>query len=354
MPDEKLRITINGKVVLCSRDETILDAAKKAEVRIPTLCYDERLEPYGGCRLCIVEIKDFPKPVPACTTRVKDKMVISTETDEVRRMRKNILALLLSNHPNDCMRCEATGNCALQTLSYEYEVDGTRFAGETWNLPIRNDNPFITYDPNKCILCGRCVRICNDVVMAGTIELTGRGFDSRPDTSFGRPRSLDNCEFCGQCVSTCPTGALIDRKAVGRGRAYEMTKVKTTCPYCGTGCNFYLNVKDGEVVKVTSDFEAPVNHGNLCIKGRYGYDFIHSQERITSPIIKKGGQYVESTWDEALDLVAQRLGEILQEYGPSSVGAFSSARCTNEENFLLSKLVRTVFKSNNVDCCARV
>ena len=354
MSDKKLKITINGKKALCSKDETILDAAKKAGVRIPTLCYDERLEPYGGCRLCIVNVKDVHKPLPACTTRVKDGMEVFTETEEVRRLRKNVLTLLLSNHPNDCMTCEATGNCGLQSLAYEYGADGKRFAGETWDLPIRDDNPFIVFEPNKCILCGRCVRICNDVVMAGTIELSGRGFDSVPDTAFGKPRTLENCEFCGQCVSTCPTGALVDKKGRGKGRAYEMTKVKTTCPYCGTGCNFFLNVRDGKVVKVTSDYNAPVNQGNLCIKGRYGYDFIHSSERITSPIIKKDGKYVEATWDEALDLIAGRFGEILAQHGHSSLGAFSSARCTNEENYLLSKLVRTVFKSNNVDCCARV
>ncbi|GBE41195.1 MAG TPA: 2Fe-2S iron-sulfur cluster binding domain-containing protein [Nitrospirae bacterium] len=354
MSDNDIKVKINGRQVLCGRDETILDAAKKAGVRIPTLCYDERLEPYGGCRLCIVEVKDVHKPQPACTTRVKDGMEVYTDTDEVRRMRKSVLSLLLSNHPNDCMTCEATGDCALQSLSYEYGVTGKRFAGESWDLPIRDDNPFIIFDPNKCILCGRCVRICNDVVMAGTIEMTGRGFNSLPDTAFGKPRTLDNCEFCGQCVSTCPTGALIDKKGRGKGRSYEMTKVKTTCPYCGTGCNFFLNVRDDKVVKVTSDYDAPVNKGNLCIKGRYGYSFIHSSARLTSPIIKKDGKYVEATWDEAIDLIAKRFGELMEEHGPDSVGAFSSARCTNEENFLLSKFVRTVFKNNNVDCCARV
>ena len=270
MSENNLKVTINGKEVLCNKNETILDAARKAEVKIPTLCHDDRLEPYGACRLCIVEIRDVPRPVPACTTRVKNNMEVLTETDEVRGMRKNILELLLTNHPNDCMRCEATGDCSLQTFSYEYGVDGKRFEGESWDLPIRDDNPFIVFEPNKCILCGRCVRICNEVVMAGTIELEGRGFDSKPNTSFGKPRTLDNCEFCGQCVSTCPTGALTDKKSRGKGRAYEMTKTKTTCPYCGTGCNFYLNVKEGEVVKVTSDYDAPVNQGNLCIKGRYG------------------------------------------------------------------------------------
>ena len=354
MPDNDIKVKINGRQVLCGRDETILDAAKKAGVRIPTLCYDERLEPYGGCRLCIVEVKDVHRPQPACTTRVKDGMEVYTETDEVRRMRKSVLSLLLSNHPNDCMTCEATGDCALQSLSYEYGVDGKRFAGESRDLPIRDDNPFIIFEPNKCILCGRCVRICNDVVMAGTIEMSGRGFNSLPDTAFGKPRTLDNCEFCGQCVSTCPTGALIDKKGRGKGRSYEMTKVKTTCPYCGTGCNLFLNIRDDKVVKVTSDYDAPVNKGSLCIKGRYGYSFIHSSARLTAPIIKKDGKYIEATWDEAIDFIAKRFGELMEEHGSDSVGAFSSARCTNEENFLLSKFVRTVFKNNNVDCCARV
>ena len=354
MSDNDIKVVIDGRKVFCNREETILDAAKRAGIRIPTLCHDERLEPYGGCRLCIVKIKDVPRPLAACATRVKDGMEVFTDTEDLRRMRRNTLSLLLSNHPNDCMTCEATGDCALQSLAYEYGVDGKRYAGEARDLPVRDDNPFIIFDPNKCILCGRCVRICNDVVMAGTIEFTGRGFNSMPDTAFGKPRTLDNCEFCGQCVSTCPTGALIDRKSRGKGRSCEMTKVKTTCPYCGTGCSFFLNVRDGHVVKVTSDHDGPVNKGNLCIKGRYGYDFIHSSERITAPIIKKDGKYVESTWDEALDLIAKRFGEILEKHGPESVGAFSSARCTNEENFLVSKLVRTVFKSNNVDCCARV
>ncbi|MBC8413086.1 molybdopterin-dependent oxidoreductase [bacterium] len=281
-------------------------------------------------------------------------MEIRTETEDVRKIRKSVIALLLSNHPNDCMRCESTGDCTLQDLSYEYEVDGSQYEGEKCELPVRDDNPFITFEPTKCILCGRCVRICNEVVMAGTIDFNGRGFDTIPDTAFGKPRSLDNCEFCGQCVSTCPTGALTDKKARGKGRAHEMKKVRTTCSYCGTGCNFDLNVKDGEVVKVTSAYDAPVNHGNLCVKGRYGYDFIHSDERITTPLIKKGNKYIEATWDEALEYCARRFSDIIKKHGKETVGGFSSSRCSNEENFLLSKFVRTVFKTNNVDNCARV
>jgi predicted molibdopterin-dependent oxidoreductase YjgC len=351
---KQITITINGKEIACKKEDTILEVAMKAGIRIPTLCYDERLEAYGGCRLCIVEVKGVNRPLPSCTTPVTSNMEISTESSAITRIRRNIISLILSNHPNDCMRCEQTGACDLQDLAYEYGVDGKRFEGETWDLPIREDNPFITYEPNKCILCGRCTRICNEVVMAGTIELVGRGFNTMPDTAFRKPRTLENCEFCGQCVSTCPTGALTDRKGRGRGRSYEMKKVKTTCSYCGTGCNFFLNVKDNKVVKVTSDYDAPVNRGNLCIKGRYGYDFIHSAERIKTPLIKRGGSFHEATWDEALELIANKFKELIDKYGPDKSGGFSSSRCTNEENYLLSKWVRCAIGSNNVDNCARV
>ncbi len=354
MSDKRLRVKINGRETAVEAGKTILEVARRLGIHIPTLCHDERLEPYGGCRLCIVEIKGVPRPLPACTTPVTDNMEICTESKTLTRIRRNLISLLLSNHPNDCMRCEKTGDCTLQDLAYEYNVDGDKFAGESWDLPIREDNPFITYEPNKCVLCGRCVRICNEVVMAGTIDFVGRGFTTMPDTAFSKPRSLENCEFCGQCVSTCPVGALTDRPSRGKGRLYEMKKILTVCPYCGVGCNFYLNIKDGRVVKVTSAYDAPVNKGNLCIKGRYGYEFIQRADRIKSPLIRQGSTFREATWDEALDLIARRFKELIEKYGPDSVGAFSSARCTNEENYLLSKWVRAVVGSNNVDNCARV
>ena len=349
-----LQITVNGRPVSAQIGKTILEACREASIFIPTLCYDERLESYGGCRLCLVEVKGVSRPLTACTTPVAEGMEVITESELLTRLRKTTLALILSNHPNDCMCCDSAGDCALQELAYLYEVKPGLYEGERWDKPIREDNPFITYEPNKCILCGRCTRICNDVVKAGTIELTGRGFHAMPDTAFGKPRSLKNCEFCGQCVSTCPTGALTDRKGRGKGRSHDVTKVKTTCSYCGTGCNLYLHVKKNQVIKVSSDYEAPVNQGNLCIKGRYGYDFIHSPERLKTPLIKKDGVFHEATWDEALTLVADKFKELIDKYGPEKVGGFSSSRCTNEENYLLAKWVRCAVKSNNVDNCARV
>jgi len=349
-----INITVNGNQIVSEKGKTILEICTDNNIFIPTLCHDERLEPYGGCRLCLVEIKGIPRALSSCTTKAEDGMEITTESDSLTNLRRTTLSLLLSNHPNDCMCCEKAGDCSLQELAYLYNVKPGEFEGEKWDLPIREDNPFITYEPNKCILCARCTRICNDVVMAGTIELVGRGFNSMPDTAYRKPRTLENCEFCGQCVSTCPTGALTDRKGRGKGRSHDVKKVKTTCSYCGTGCNFYLHVKDNKVIKVSSDYEAPVNKGNLCIKGRYGYDFIHSDERIKTPLIKRDGVFQEATWDEALEHVANKFRELIDKYGPEKVGGFSSSRCTNEENYLLAKWVRCAVGSNNVDNCARV
>jgi len=349
-----IAITVNGRQITVQRGKSILEACKEASIFVPTLCYDERLEAYGGCRLCLVEVKGVNRPLASCTTPAEDGMEITTESETLTRLRKTTLSLILSNHPNDCMCCDSAGDCELQELAYRYDIKLGQFFGEKWNLPIREDNPFITYDPNKCILCSRCTRICNEVVMAGTIDLVGRGFNAMPDTAFKKARSLENCEFCGQCVSTCPTGALTNRKSKGKGRSRDVKRVKTTCSYCGTGCNFYLHVKDNTVIKVSSDYEAPVNKGNLCIKGRYGYDFIHSAERIKTPLIKRDGVFYEATWDEALGLIASKFTALIAKHGPEKVGGFSSSRCTNEENYLLAKWVRCAVGSNNVDNCARV
>jgi predicted molibdopterin-dependent oxidoreductase YjgC len=352
--EELWTMYIDGTAVQFQQGLTILQVCQQAGVPIPTLCHDKRLKPYGGCRLCVVEVEGARKPLTACTTPATDTMSVTTQSPRLLRLRKTVIELLLSNHPNDCMTCEASGDCTLQEMAYLFGVDGKKFAGDQWDLPIKEDNPFITFEPNKCIVCGRCTRICNEVVMAGTIDMTNRGFMAMPDTAFGKPRSLINCEFCGQCVSACPTGALSDRKSRGMGRITEVKRVKTTCSYCGTGCNFYLKVKGNKVVGVDSDYDAPVNQGNLCIKGRYGWDFIHHEDRLTTPLIKEGDGYRTATWDEALEYTAKRFNALIKEHGPDTVGGFSSSRCTNEENFLLSKWVRTAVGSNNVDNCARV
>lgn len=354
MTKEMITIQMNGQEVICEASTTILSVARGFNIFIPTMCDDPRLDPYGGCRLCVVEITGMDYPQTACTTLTTDGMDIVTESVKLTRIRKNILELLLSNHPNDCMRCEATGNCTLQDLAYKYNADDSRYSGEQTNLPLRDDNDFITFEPDKCVLCGRCVRICHDVVVAGTIDLVGKGFQTTVDTAWSRPRSKENCEFCGQCVSTCPTGALTDKMSRGKGRAYETTRIRTTCCYCGTGCGLDLKVKDNKIIGVGSAMDAPSNQGNLCIKGRYGYKFIHSSERIKTPLIKKNGKFEEASWDEALDLVASRFVELRKKYGPDALGGVASARCTSEDCFVMLKWVRAGIGTNNIDNCARV
>ena len=354
---QKISLRINGRDVVSEKGRTVLDVCREAGIFVPTLCKDERLEPYGGCRLCLVEIKGIGKPLSSCTTPAEDGMEVTTESDKLTGLRRSILSLMLSNHPNDCMCCEKAGGCSLQELAYMYNVKpGEAFPdGEKWDLPVKDDNPFISFAPNKCILCGRCVNICKNLMLKGAIDMTGRGFYSRPGTAFKKPLSPETCYFCGQCVSTCPTGALVEKPSIGKGRVNSVRKVRTTCSYCGTGCNFFLNVKDGKVVRVTSDYDAPVNRGSLCMKGRFGHEFIHHPERITEPLIRQdGGSYRKAAWDEALGLVASRLTELKEKYGPEAIGAFSSSRCTNEENYLVAKWVRAAMGSNNVDNCARV
>lgn len=366
--EDTVTLTINGQTITSEGGKTVLEVCRERGIYIPTMCYDERLEAYGGCRLCIVEVKGQARPLSSCTTPIREGMEVTTESDRLTRLRKTVLELLLSNHPNDCMFCDKAGACTLQDLVYRYGVRYDKYYGEMWNLPKKDDNPFISYDPNKCVLCNRCVNICQNVVMKGTIDMTGRGFYSKPDTAFCKPLTPDICLFCGQCVSTCPVGALTEKQAMGKGRVGSVERVRTTCTYCGTGCNFYLNVNNGKIVKVTSDYEAPVNRGNLCVKGRFGYDFIQHPDRITKPLIRREGVtdtspevlknpmavFREAEWDEALNLVASKFTELRDKYGTDSVGGFSSSRCTNEENFLFAKWVRTTLHTNNVDNCARV
>jgi formate dehydrogenase alpha subunit len=351
---KSVSITIDGKAVEVPADYTILQAAREAGIRIPTLCHDERLEPFGACRVCVVKVEGARAFLPACATPVSEGMRIWTDLEEVRRARRTVIELLLSDHPNDCMVCERSGSCELQDLAYEYGVREPRFQGERHTYEVLDDNPLIERDYNKCIVCGRCVRICREVQGVGVYDFVNRGFDAVPGTPYGRALPETPCEFCGQCVSTCPTGALVSIPYKGKGRAWQVTKVRTTCPYCGCGCQVDLHVRDGKVVGASSPVMVGPGQGNLCVKGRYGYEFIHHPDRLTRPMVRKGGELVEVSWDEALDEVAGRLKEIMEENGPDSVAFLCSARCTNEENYLLQKLARAVVGTNNVDHCARL
>lgn len=343
---------MNGRDITVKVGTSILEAARANGVDIPTLCYDKNLSIFGGCRMCIVEVEGSKKLVASCSERVKEGMVVLTESEWVVRTRKDILGLLLSNHPEDCLTCDKAGNCGLQDLAYKYGVRGPTYIGEKKNYEIEGLNPVMERDQNKCILCGKCVRVCSEVQVTHTIDFTGRGFNSKIAAGLDLPLNTDNCRLCGQCISVCPTGAISNKQLKGT-RPWEVTKVRTTCPFCGTGCNFDLNVKNGKVVGVTPNSESPVNGDSLCVKGRYHIDLINSPDRLTVPLIKKDGEFVETTWEIALSKVAEKFKEIKDNYGSDAISGLSSARCTNEDNYVFQKMMRVAMGTHSVDHCAR-
>jgi formate dehydrogenase alpha subunit len=333
---------------------TILQAAKSAGISIPHLCYQKGLSPTNACRLCMVEVEGISGLVTSCSYPAEEGMKVFTNTERVLSARRLVLELLLSDHPQDCIVCEKNGVCKLQGYAYEMGIENSRFFGEKHHCSIDSSNPFIERDYNKCILCGRCVTICEKEMGRGVIDYLYRGFETRIGTYFDKPLQDMNCAFCGQCVSVCPVGALTEKQSKGKGRVWEMQKITTVCPYCGCGCTLDINVKDNKIIKITSNSESGINHGRLCVKGRFGYDFIHRDDRLKHPLIRKNGEFVQSSWDEALGLVAERFSQIKDKYGADSIAGISSARCTNEENFLFQKFMRAVIGTNNVDHCARL
>lgn len=373
-----IKATIDGKTISVPAGTTVLDAARKLDVLIPTLCHHPKLTPFGGCRLCIVEIKGIPRPVTSCTTPVTDGMEVTTTSPYIEDLRKTVLELILSDHPNDCMVCERAGDCTLQELAYFYGIRENRFAGERRIYTKKDGNPFIERDMEKCIMCGRCVKVCDEVEGVSAIDYAYRGFKTKICPPY--EKDLD-CEFCGQCVAVCPTGALTGKSWKQRGRQKNIKEIDTTCAYCGCGCSLTLHVQRNEVIRVSSK-EDTLNEGWLCVKGRFGYEFINSPERLTKPLIrikdKKEGsrvqgfkdssenldpstprpldpfsQFREASWDEALDYVSERLKAVKEKHGPDAIAGLSSARCTNEENYLFQKFIRGVIGTNNIDHCAR-
>lgn len=391
---ELITASIDGRDVKVPHGTTILTESRRLGVRIPTLCFDRRLKPWGGCRLCIVEVEGARAPVASCATAITDGMVVRTDTEELRRLRKTILELILSDHPNECMTCDAGGACELQDLAYEYGTRWDRFAragdeetGLAAFTPARGEravedgNPFIWRDYDKCILCGRCARICDEVQQSHVYDFLGRGFTGKVSTPYDRGLIDTQCELCGQCVSTCPVGALLPRRSLGKGRAWQLERTRTVCPYCGCGCVIDLVHREGRIVGVSGVEDAGPGWGNLCIKGRFAWQFIESPDRLVAPLVRtdtaratgiaelttdagepaphtQGGErfdgFVAVSWDDALGFVGQRLASIKAERGPDAVAGLASAKCTNEENYAFQKFVRAVVGTNNVDHCARL
>jgi formate dehydrogenase alpha subunit len=350
-------LTMDGQEVTARQGQTILQVALAHGVDIPHLCYDPRLSPTGACRLCLVEIEGERDLQTSCTRLAEPGMVVHAETEAVVRSRRSTLELLLSEHDVSCTTCEADGDCLLQDYAYRYQVQEDRFsplpnAQEREGYTVGHKG--IVYDPSKCVRCQRCVKICAEVAMAEALTFKGRSLDVEVSTAFDLPLNDSTCEICGLCVSTCPTGALWERAARGQGRAKDLKKVRTTCTYCGVGCQLDLNVnpKTNRIVRTTTDTDSIVNGGNTCVKGRFGFQFVHSPERLTKPLIRDNGEFHEASWDEALEHAGRRLAEVRDRYGPDGLAFLSSCRCTNEENFLMQKIARTAGKTNNVDQCA--
>ncbi len=344
---EKVTVTINGMEFRASKGDTILHTALAHGIYIPHLCYHPDLEPFGGCRLCIVDIKG-KGIIISCKALVEEGMAVLTETPEINRIRRVAAELLIANHQGDCLSCSKNTQCKLQDVANYIGITEDRvrrlkrFAKP---LPIDQSNPFFDRDPNKCILCGICVRTCEQAQEVGAIDFVFRGMATKVSTLLDKPIRESRCESCGQCVVNCPVGSLVPKKM--QKPSHE---VKSVCPYCGCGCGIYLGVRGQRIVGIRSDPDSPVNEGNLCVKGRYGYDFINHSDRLTTPLIKRNGEFVKATWDEALGLVSSKL----QQYRGDQFAFIASAKCTNEENYLFQKFTRSVMGTNNIDHCARL
>jgi predicted molibdopterin-dependent oxidoreductase YjgC len=348
-------LSIDGMTVEFQPGQTILEVARAAGINtIPTLCYLKDTTPTGACRMCVVEVEGARTLLPACATVATPGMVILTESERVSAARQMVLELLLASGNHNCLVCEANGVCELQALAYRYQVATPSYANPPDTPYYQEDNKnLIRRDFSKCIMCGRCVRACQEKQVNQAISIGYRGSHNKIVTRSDQAYSDSDCVFCGECVQSCPTGALVEMKAMGLARSWETEKVRTTCPYCGVGCQLNLHVKHGRIVKVTGVEDGSPNKGRLCVKGRFGYEFIYSPERLTMPLIKTGGEFREASWDEALDLVAGKLKETIANHGPDAIAGVSCARSINEDSYQMQKLFRAVIGTNNIDHCAR-
>ncbi|HEX9021673.1 MAG TPA: molybdopterin-dependent oxidoreductase [Nitrospirota bacterium] len=345
--ENTVTVTIDGITVKVKPTATILEAAKAAGVRIPVLCADDKLHPYGSCRICLVEIEKSPRKfTPSCTTPVADNMSVKTMTPDLFEARKRILELLLANHPLDCPVCDKAGSCQLQDLVHEYGLGKSKFAEEKRTTPPNYGNAVVERIVNRCVFCGKCVRVCREQNAVGELAFTRRGAKSRVSTDFDTP--LD-CEFCGECVEICPVGALTTKQFKYKGRTWNLDRTPSVCNYCGCGCPISYESRRGRIVRVKS---AARNY--LCSKGRFGWDAVHHPDRLTTPLVRINGELVPCTWDEAVSVVATNLNVIKNKRGADSIAGLGSVRTTNEDNYVFQKFMRAVVGTNNVDLLARL
>ena len=366
--EKTVTLTIDGESVTVPAGTSVMAAAMSLGTKIPKLCATDSLEPFGSCRLCLVEIEGRRGTPASCTTPAEDGMIVRTQSENLASLRKGVMELYISDHPLDCLTCSANGDCELQDMAgavglreVRYGYDGENhvkptalegYANENW-LPKDTSNPYFTYDPSKCIVCNRCVRACAEVQGTFALTITGRGFDSR--VAAGPTDFLGSeCVSCGACVQACPTATLMENKVIELGQP-EHSKV-TTCAYCGVGCSFKAEMQGDRVVRMVPYKDGKANEGHSCVKGRFAWGYATHQDRMTKPMIREKitDPWREVSWEEAINYAASEFKRIQAKYGRESVGAITSSRCTNEEVYLVQKLVRAGFRNNNVDTCARV
>lgn len=361
--EKMITLKINGMEVEANEGSTVLRAAEKAGITIPTLCDHPDLHPYGGCRLCVVEVKGWRNPMASCTLEVTPGMQVVTESRALSRARRAVLSLLLSNYYDLGYKNTKAQNELLH-WSKRYRLKTSELKLKSPRYEIDSDpNPFLFVDLNKCILCTRCVRACGDIQGRFVWSLAERGIDTHIVSGADTDLISARCESCGACVAYCPTGALDNKMSMKSGKPDRL--VTTTCTYCGVGCQLDLNVKDEKIIRVTSNPNAPVNGMHLCVKGRYGYDFIHHKDRLLRPRVrsyllsneprpKDRGEWVEVDWNTALSITARELINRRDQHGSDSIGVLTSAKCLNEENYLMNKFARQVIGTHNIDHCARL
>ena len=357
LDQEMINLFVDGKSISVKKGTSVMRAAAENGVKIPKLCATDSLKSFGSCRMCLVEIEGKKGYPASCTTLVESGMSVNTQTPRLESLRKNVMELYISDHPLDCLTCPTNGDCELQDTAGEVGLRSVRYGFDGENhLDSEKDesNPYFTFDPSKCIVCSRCVRACEETQGTFALTIDGRGFDSK--VSFGEADSFmdSDCVSCGACVAACPTATLTEKSIIEKGKPEH--SVITTCAYCGVGCSFQAEMKGNEVVRMTPNKNGRANEGHACVKGRFAFGYATHKDRITTPMIRESIDlpWEKVSWNQATEFAADKLRKIQKQYGKGSIGAISSSRCTNEEVYLVQKMVRKGFGNNNIDTCARV